>query len=323
MLRGLPPWATDCRDAGYASMLERVLETWHPDIVEIHLQAMAQYVAAPARLNIATILVDHDPPSAWARDLLRTTVGPRRIARRLEAALWERYEGKTRRHFDAIVAFTERDAAAIGPTARPGSVVRIPLSVEVPARPLDPRGSDPPTILFVGAFSHPPNVDAALWLALEIFPRVRARMPDVRLALVGDKAGDEIRALADGSVSVHSSVSDLDPYLERAAVVVAPVRMGGGMRLKVLEALAAGKAVVASRLAVEGIDARPGEQFLLAETDDDLVDALAALVGDSELRRAFAQRARAWAEQNLGWEREATAFERLYETLAAARARQA
>jgi glycosyltransferase involved in cell wall biosynthesis len=315
MLRGVPPWATDCRSTAYAARLERLLDEWRPDVVEIHLQTMAQYVEAVARRNVPRILVDYDPPSAWARDLLRGAKGFRRIARRAEVAAWQRYERATRPHFDAIVVFAERDLAAVEPTAGATALVRIPLAVEVPSRPLDPRGSDPPTILFIGGFAHPPNVDAALWLGKTVFPRVLERVPEARLDIVGHKPGDEIRALAGDAVSVYASVPDVSPYLDRAAVVVAPIRLGGSMRMKVLEALAAGKALVATPLAAEGVEAVPDEHFVLAADEDELVEAIARLVLEPERRRALGQGAREWAEQNLGWERGVEAFERLYDDL--------
>ena len=146
------------------------------------------------------------------------------------------------------------------------------------------------------------------------------RVPNARLVLVGQEPGDQVRALAGAAVALHASVPDVTPYLEQAAVVVAPIRMGGGMRLKVLEALAAGKAVVASALAAEGIEAHAGEHFLLADDDDEFVDAVVVLLNDGEHRRALGERARAWSEQHLGWERGVAAFERLYDTLVADRA---
>lgn len=320
LLRGVPPWATDCRSTDYASRLERLLVEWRPEVVEIHLQAMAQYVDAPASRLVPTILVDYDPPSAWAGDLLGVTHGLRRLARRLEIIAWQRYERATRPRFDAIVVFAERDVAAVEPDAGKASVTRISLAVDVPARPLDPEGSEPPTILFVGGFAHPPNVDAALWLGGTIFPRVLERVPEARLNLVGQAPGDDVRALAGGPVSVHASVPDVTPYLDAAAVVVAPIRLGGSMRMKVLEALAAGKALVATARAAEGVEAVAGEHFLLAVDDDDLVDALAQLLLDRELRRKLGKSARAWAEQNLSWEPGVEAFDRLYDALVEARA---
>jgi polysaccharide biosynthesis protein PslH len=315
VLRGLPPWATDCRSREYRSALERLLEEWRPDLVEIHLQVMAQYVDSPAGRNVPRILVDYDPGSAWAGELLGMTTGLRRLVRRLEVAAWRRYERATRPRFDAIVVFAERDVAAVEPSAGGAALLRVPLAVDVPTRPLDHEGVEPPTVVFVGGFAHHPNTDAALWLARGIFPRVLERVPDARLQLVGHAPGEEVRQLARGRVSVHASVPDVTPYLDRAAVIVAPIRIGGSMRMKVLEALAAGKALVATPRAAEGVDATPGAHLLVAETEDELVDALADLLLDRERRRALGVNARVWAEQSLGWQRGVEAFEHLYDTL--------
>jgi polysaccharide biosynthesis protein PslH len=315
LLRGMPPWATDCRSGEFASRLERLLDEWRPDVVEIHLQAMAQYVAAVEQRKVPRILVDYDPPSAWADDVLGATSGPRRIARRAEVAAWRRYERATRPRFDAIVVFAERDLAAVRPTAGDASVMRIPLAIDIPERALDPQGAEPPTILFVGGFAHPPNVDAAVWLATAVLPRVLERVPEARLDLVGHDPGEDVQALAGGPVAVHGSVPDVTSYLDRAAVVVAPIRLGGSMRMKVLEALAAGKALVATPRAAEGVDAVAGKHFLLAEDEDELVDALSELLLDRERRGELAESARAWAERNLGWEPGVEEFEQLYDTL--------
>jgi glycosyltransferase involved in cell wall biosynthesis len=315
LLRGVPPWALDCRSADYERALERLLDEWQPDVVEIHFQAMAEYVSAPARRGVPRILVDYDPPSAWALEMLRTTKGPLRLIRRAEVAAWRRNERTTRPRFDTIVVFAERDLKEVAPTSGEASLVRIPLAVDVPASALDPQGADPPTVLFVGGFAHPPNVDAAIWLANVIFPRVLERVPEARLEIVGHEPGEEIGRLAHGSVSVRGSVPDVTPYIDRAAVVVAPIRLGGSMRMKVLEALAAGKALVATPRAAEGVDAIAGEHFLLAESEDDLVDALTEVLLDRERRRRLGESARAWGEANLGWDRGVEAFEQLYDRL--------
>ena len=315
LVRGLPPWAADCRSAEYEEALDRLLDEWRPDLVEIHLQAMAQYVDGPARRGIPCVLVDYDPPSTWADELRGAASGPRRLVRRLETSVWRRYERATRPRFDAIVVFAERDLDAVRPTAGGAIVTRVPLAVDVPERPLDPVGSEPPTIVFVGSFGHPPNVDAALWLAGTIFPRVAALVPEARLELVGHAPGQEVLALAGGAVSVHPSVPDVTPYLDRAAVVVAPIRIGGSMRMKVLESLAAGKALVASPRAAEGVESLAGEQLLIAEDADEMADALASLLLDPARRRSLAESARRWAEANLGWERGVATFEDLYDTL--------
>lgn len=318
MLHGLPPWATDCRSDAFAGRLEELIDGWRPELVELHLQSLAQYVDVTERRRAPAILVDYDPPSAWAADLLDATTGVRRLARRLEVSAWRRYERATRPRLAAIVVFAERDVASVAASAGDTPIVRIPLAVEVPARALDAVGAARPSVLFVGGFAHPPNVDAAIWLARQIFPRVLDRVPDARLDLVGHEPGPEVRALAGGAISVHASVADVTPYLDRAAVVVAPIRLGGSMRMKVLEALAAGKALVATPRAAEGVDAVPGEQLLVAADEAQFADAVAGLLVDLGQRRALAEGARRWAEANLGWDSGVEAFERLYDEVSGA-----
>jgi polysaccharide biosynthesis protein PslH len=315
MLGGMPPWAMECRSARYAAAFTRLLDEWRPEIVEIHFQAMAQYVRRVGGRGLPKILVDYDPASAWAEDLVQTTRGPRRLARRLEVAAWRRYERATRPRFDAIVVFAERDLGPVAASSGQASLVRIPLAVDTPVRPLDPRGTEPPTVLFVGGFAHAPNVDAALWLGRTIFPRVLERVPEARLDIVGHEPGPEVRELAHGRVSVHGSVPDVTPYLDRAAVVVAPIRIGGSMRMKVLEALGAGKALVATPRAAEGVEAVDGEHYLLATDEHELVEALAGLLLDRVRRGALGESARAWAERNLSWAKGVDAFEELYDRL--------
>ena len=319
IVTGLPPWAVDCRSSAFDSALARWLDEWRPEVVEIHLQAMAQYVTALDRKKVARVLVDHDPGSCWAGELLHRTSGVRRLPRRLEVGAWRRYERRTRPRFDTIVTFADRDLAAVLASAGQTPVLRIPLAVDLPARPLAPTGLGDPTLLFVGGFLHPPNADAARWLATAIFPRVLGQVPEARLELVGQEPGEEILALAGDRVSVHGSVPDVTPYLDRAAVFVAPIRMGGGMRVKVLEALAAGKAVVATRRAAEGLKVQPGEQLLVADDEDQIVEASVQLLLDTHRRRRLAKEARLWAETHLGWDEGVAAFENLYASLTEAR----
>jgi glycosyltransferase involved in cell wall biosynthesis len=124
--------------------------------------------------------------------------------------------------------------------------------------------------------------------------------------------------VAGEGVTVTGAVPDVTPYLDEAAVVAAPLRMGGGMRVKVLEALAAGKAVVATPLAVEGLQLTAGEQVEVAAGDEQFARSLERLVRDEARRRELASSARRWAAENLGWAPVVASYERLYAELAGA-----
>jgi glycosyltransferase involved in cell wall biosynthesis len=136
---------------------------------------------------------------------------------------------------------------------------------------------------------------------------------------VGGTPPAEVRGLEPQGVATPGAVADVSEYLDEAAVVVAPIRTGGGVRVKVLEALGAGKAVVATSLAAEGIDAPPGEAIVLADSTQDFAAAVAALLDDEERRKSVALAAYTWARDREGRNTTAALFDRLYGELLAAR----
>jgi glycosyltransferase involved in cell wall biosynthesis len=277
---------------------------------------MGQYVSALDECSVPRVLTEHEPAAKAAHVLGESRTGLARVGYRLAALAWERFERSVIRQVDAVVVFTESDGKAIAPLVTAQTlVVRIPLGTMVPEQPLNPIGRQPMTLLFVGNFVHPPNADAARRLMTDIFPKVQPHFPDLVLQIVGDQPTGQMLRMANDKVMVTGRVPDVTPYLDAAAVIVVPLRLGGGMRVKVLEALAAGKAVIASRLAVEGLDVRPGEQVILAETDQQFGDAIIELLRHPAERNSLASRAREWASTNLGWERSVAAYEELYSTL--------
>jgi glycosyltransferase involved in cell wall biosynthesis len=139
-------------------------------------------------------------------------------------------------------------------------------------------------LLFVGGFRHPPNVDAAMWLADEILPRIRAARPDIGLSLVGSDATPGVLALGEREgITVHGHVPDLEPVLDAHRLSVAPLRYGAGVKGKVNQALAHGLPVVATRCAVEGMDLRDGVDALVADDADGFAAAVLAAYDDEAL----------------------------------------
>jgi polysaccharide biosynthesis protein PslH len=313
LLRGIPIWASEVSEPRFAARLEELAAEWRPEIIQIEYPVMGQYLPALAAAPAPRILVDHDVGLGDLRDWGGGVLG--RLTGRLDARAWRRFERRVLGAVQAAVVFTDRDRRTLEALGSGVRIVRIPPGTPVPATPLDPAGSLPARILFVGNFAHPPNVDAALRLAREILPGVRARHPDARLELVGPSPTPAIAALAGDGVEVTGEVPSIEPHLDAAALVVAPLRSGGGMRVKVLEALAAGKAVIASPLAIQGLGVTPGDQVLIGESNAELGEGISILLADEGARRALGERARAWAEANLGWEPSVARYEELYAEL--------
>jgi len=315
LLRGTPTWVQHRRPAAYADRLESLVRTWEPDVIQFEYHVMAQFLPQVAACRAPKILVEHEPGITAATQKGRQKHG--RVLRRLEARAWRRFETRVTREVDAVVAFTERDRVEIARISGDTQVVTIPLGIDVPERPSDPLGSDPNGLLFFGSFRHEPNVDAAVRLARRIFPLVRAQRPQATLHIVGAEATSAIQQLAGQGVFVVGEVPDLSPYLERAALVVLPLRFGGGMRVKALEALAAGKAVIGTPLAFEGVDVVDRKHVLFAESDEAFASAAVDLLANPMVRASLAEHARSWAEQNLGWDSRLDAYDRLYASLLA------
>jgi polysaccharide biosynthesis protein PslH len=303
LLSGNPDWLAGVCVAGFATRLSDIAHSWVPDVVQVEFLVMAQYLGALDGSRAARVLVDLDPPLHSPQPLR---------ARRA----WRRLLVTGAGVADAVVVLTDSDRDLVRSVVGAQRIVRIPLAVELPERALNPTGSgSPPPVVFFGNFVHRPNVDAALRLVRGIFPRVLERNPQARLSIIGADPPRSVRRAAGEHVAVMGAVPDLAPYLDQAAVVVAPISIGGGMRVKVLETLAAGKALVASRLAVDGLDLTAGVHVALASTDAEFAERIVELLDDPVRRVSIAREARGWAHLNLGWEGPVAAYEALYESL--------
>jgi polysaccharide biosynthesis protein PslH len=169
-----------------------------------------------------------------------------------------------------------------------------------PARP-SPFAGDELPLVFTGAMDYWPNVDAVQWCVAEMLPRLRQRWPALRLHIVGRSPTAAVRALAGDAVHVTGTVPDVRPYLQHAAAVVAPLRLARGIQNKVLEAMAMAKPVVAARSCTQVIEAAEGRELVSAESADDYVAALDALLGDAERRQGIGSAARAFVLGQYAW----------------------
>jgi polysaccharide biosynthesis protein PslH len=312
LVTGRPIWVQAVDEPEFARAVRRAVREWAPDLVQLDYHVMGRYLNALAASDAPRVIVLYE---AGADGAGRAADSPSRLLLALDRWAWTVYERRILRRVQCAVALTETDRERIARHAPEVRIETIGLGIEIPSRPTDPVGVPPPTALFVGNFRHTPNVEAAIRLGHDIWPLVRARHPHARLALVGDNPPAAVADLRQAEIDVVGGVPQVEPWLERAALCVAPLREGGGMRVKVLEALAAGKAVVASPLAVAGLAVKDGRELLVATSDEDFANAIVRVLDDVTLRRSLAAAAREWAVANVSIERTAGAFELLYEQL--------
>ncbi|MEO8681339.1 MAG: glycosyltransferase family 4 protein, partial [Vicinamibacterales bacterium] len=220
-----------------------------------------------------------------------------------EAALLDRMEQRAVRLAHTVLAVSVEEAQYFRALGAPRVVV-VPNGVDCEAFggvPIAKRGG-PPTILYVGTLSWPPNASAARFLATEVLPAVQRRLPDARLLIVGRDPGPEVIALArpGSGIEVAANVPDVMPYYRAASMLAVPLDAGGGTRLKILEAFAAGMPVLSTRVGCEGIDAVAGEHLELAERGE-FAGAAIRLLLDPDRSCAIAARARLFARQHYDW----------------------
>jgi glycosyltransferase involved in cell wall biosynthesis len=184
----------------------------------------------------------------------------------------------------------------------------VDTSFFVPSDELPDAGS----LLFTGTMDYRPNVDAARWFTGEILPR----LPDARFDVVGADPTEEVLSLRSERVIVHGAVPDVRPYLARAEQVVVPLLDGGGTRLKILEAAAAGKPIVTTSVGVAGLDFAPGEELLVADTAAEFAHAVSTLAGDPAFRKELGRSARRRA-LDYDWDDIGSRFRGLVECVAA------
>lgn len=272
------------------------------DLIQVENGFMIPYVAS-AR-TVPRIL---DTFGLWSGGLWRDLAARAGVIAKLQAVVgWlkaKRVERRLARIFDAVYVVSEADRAylsAVDPRLKI-RVVSNGVDTEhfVPAREPAPP---PVRLVFTGAMDYTPNEDAMLFFHREIYPRIVARLPEVRLWIVGRDPGPRLAALAhDPSITLTGAVADVRPYLAQGTVVVVPMRLGSGTRIKVLEALAMGKAVVSTRVGTEGLRVIAGKHFVRADDSDTFATEVARLAGDATERQRLGREGRALVEAEYDW----------------------
>ena len=271
---------------------------WDPRLAELVREAAGddldvlvvehvQLLPHAAGVRADRLVVDmHNVESLLTRRIAESSTGVRKAVYGLEARALRGLERRAAAA-DVVAVVSDVDRRALTDVVAHPRVVVVPNAWEEPA-PLPP--AEGPVASFVALLSWGPNVDAAVWFCRTVWPRVVERLPDARLQLVGRNPTRAVQELAGPSVEVTGTVPDLAPWYARTRVCVAPLLAGGGSRLKILEALAAGRPVVATTIGAEGLEDLIGRGVVVEDDPDRMAATLAELLSDggrsAELGRA-------------------------------------
>jgi polysaccharide biosynthesis protein PslH len=320
-----PDMALRLASEAYAHRLADWLAQESFDIVQIEGIEMAPYldIVEAAHARPFVVFDDHNCEYLLQQ---RTFLTDLRVPVRWPGAAYSfvqwrrlrRYEAQICRRADRVLAVSDADAAALRRLVPGLDAIVVPNGIDTQTYipPPSPPHTAGANLVFTGTMDFRPNVDAVLWFVRQVFPRIRKEMPEVRFVVVGQRPHRCLDPLRDDpAVMLTGWVEDTRPYIAESAVYVAPLRVGGGTRLKLLEAMAMGKPVVATRLGAEGYPVTDGCELLLADTPADFAAAVLSLLRAPERRIGLGQAARAFVERRYDWRAIVPRVETVYESL--------
>jgi glycosyltransferase involved in cell wall biosynthesis len=304
------------------ALIRRLLAEKRYDCIQADQLTMAQFAlptddqGPAAHPHPFTVFDAHNAVWTITERMSRAVPAPLKPFLSLETRRTRLYEGMLLERFDHTLAVTEIDrdhllkayadySSRNRAARREPEISVIPIAVDTTQiRPVQPQKSSR-NILTLGTLHYPPNADGIRWFVQEVFENVRRQDPQATLTIVGKNPPQDFLALAaerPDAVKVTGYVPDLRPYMEQAALLVVPVRVGSGMRVRILEALAYGMPTVTTTIGLEGIEARNGEEVLVADDPQAFSDAVLRLLQDEDLRTKLSRCGRRLAEERYDWQ---------------------
>jgi glycosyltransferase involved in cell wall biosynthesis len=300
-----------CKSTQFVETARALIQQHDCDILHVDRERLAPYFNALP--SVTKILDATDSITLYLKSALKYGPPFERLISAFELLKVPVFESRMANGYAACLATSEEDASAIHSVGGPMNLQVLPNGIE--PQTFERRPSIPAeNLLFVGQMYYAPNVDAAVWFTKHVFGRIRAVKPRVRLYLVGHRPKSIVRRLGrTPGVEVTGTVKDIKPYLERATVFVAPMRIGGGFPNKVAEALAAGIPTLATPTAHRGIPGLvPGEHLLEAKNAEDFASTTIQLLEDPDLRGRLSRSGRNFIQANYGWDRIVDQLENIY-----------
>jgi polysaccharide biosynthesis protein PslH len=271
------------------------------------------YEFATLLRGLPTLIVPYESYTLYLeRKLAQQTTARKKLSVAMQHHLAARFEQRMFTGYQRVVTISEVDAAMFRRLNPAYPVVVVEQGIDAdyfkPSRPAD----DTPQVVFFGNFEYEPNLDAAHFLIDSIYPRLRKQLPTAKLLLVGNAAPIH---LSKPGVEIIGRVPDLRPHIERSHVFLCPLRLGAGIKNKVLEAMALGKPIVATPISVDGLALTPDEHVVLGTTAQELSSAAVRLLQDAAARARMGAANRAMIEARYSWQHTADQYERLFEEI--------
>ncbi len=306
----LPYAVKKYESAEMRQMILRRVKQDRPDVVVCDF--LTPSINLPEQLGCATVLFQHNVEAMiWKRHYETQT----NLLKRLYLfGQWKKMRALERsecQRYNQVIAVSREDSEMMRHDYGIQTVTDVPTGVDTDFfRPQATIQTEPASLVFTGSMDWLPNVDAINWFCSEILPLVRAQIPNVKLTVVGRKPGNELLELSkrNPSIIVTGRVDDVRPFMEKAAAYIVPIRIGGGTRLKIYEAMAMEKPLISTTVGAEGLPVRDGVELLIADSPRLFADAVVKVLTNELLASELGMRAAATVREKFGWPRVAGSF---------------
>jgi glycosyltransferase involved in cell wall biosynthesis len=299
VLAGVPPQVSY---AAPAQLLRLIADTAREERADLVLASYWHLYRLPELITGRKLaLITHDLDFVVNAGRVGAARGLGRVAAALGARMLERVERAAYARYDTILTVTPSDAEVLRrhPLGEGKAIYSLPLAMDLSDFAPGAYGREKGTVLFLGMFHADFNRDALRFLLRDVFPRVRAEKPEARLEIVGHGVNNAMRASAGGGVHFAGGVDDIRPYLGRCSVMVLPLRFGGGVRIRMMEAAAMGTPVVSTPVGVGGMGLTAGVEYIEVQSAADMAEGVVRLLENEAEARSLGANARRWAERTM------------------------
>jgi glycosyltransferase involved in cell wall biosynthesis len=273
---------------------------------------LAPSINVPNDLPCASVLFQHNVEAViWKRHFEIQSSPLKKTFLRNQWQKMRAFERKASQRFDGIVAVSRDDRETIRRDYAVDNVYEIPTGVDIEFFRPGNNSAETNGLVFTGSMDWLPNEDAIRYFTDQILPLIRLKIPRVTLTVVGRNPYPSLLELGkrDPAIIVTGRVDDVRPYIERAAAYIVPIRIGGGTRLKIYEAMAMAKPVISTSVGAEGLPLHEGKELLLSDTAEDFAESVVRVLTDNSLARSLGETAATRVREEFGWNKVANVFE--------------
>ena len=304
MIGPVPVTVLNYTAASVNRYLKEILENGNFDLVQLESVHLISYLKTIRSMaSKPRVVLDwHNIESELMERYACSTKNPaKRIVANRTASLLAKVELEALASCNAHTVVSEREKEKLINRCPSATIKVIPNGVDTASFQGENQAADQTSLLFVGSMDYHANEEAMLWFFHEVWPKLSADLPELKFVVAGRNPSAAVKQMSSERVKVTGTVDDVRPYYDSAAAVIVPLRVGGGTRLKILEAMAAGVPVISTRLGAEGLKVIDGKNILLADSPADIQKAVQRVVGDKQLRTSLAGAARQLVRSNYDW----------------------